>query len=101
MVTEILLLKDKMGHCSVPCQPSELADYEAFPEDVKVPLAKGLQRTSAKNGTVDALGDYQVNMSGLHHWCGQGWSLFAAEDDISFNCGSLPAGDPPPVRDFT
>lgn len=84
MVTEILLLKDKMGHCLFR-SVSELADYVGVSKIVKVPLMKGLQRTSAKNGTVDALGII-VNMTDYTIGADKGGQLFAAEDfDISFN----------------
>nr|DAX63521.1 MAG TPA: major capsid protein [Caudoviricetes sp.] len=84
MVTEILLLKDKMGH-RLFRSVSELADYVGVSKIVKVPLMKGLQRTSAKNGTVDALGII-VNMTDYTVGADKGGQLFAAEDfDISFN----------------
>ena len=84
MVTEILLLKDKMGH-RLFRSISELADYVGVSKIVKVPLMKGLQRTSAKNGTVDALGII-VNMTDYTVGADKGGQLFAAEDfDISFN----------------
>ena len=84
MVTEILLLKDKMGH-RLFRSVSELADYVGVSKIVKVPLMKGLQRTSAKNGTVDALGII-VNMTDYTIGADKGGQLFAAEDfDISFN----------------
>lgn len=84
MVTEILLLKDKMGH-RLFRSISELADYVGVSKIVKVPLMKGLQRTSAKNGAVDALGII-VNMSDYTIGADKGGQLFAAEDfDISFN----------------
>ena len=84
MVTEILLLKDKMGH-RLFRSVSELADYVGVSKIVKVPLMKGLQRTSAKNGTVDALGII-VNMADYTVGADKGGQLFAAEDfDISFN----------------
>ena len=84
MVTEILLLKDKMGH-RLFRSISELADYVGVSKIVKVPLMKGLQRTSAKNGTVDALGII-VNMTDYTIGADKGGQLFAAEDfDISFN----------------
>ena len=84
VVTEILLLKDKMGH-RLFRSVSELADYVGVSNIVKVPLMKGLQRTSAKNGTVDALGII-VNMTDYTIGADKGGQLFAAEDfDISFN----------------
>nr|DAN95045.1 MAG TPA: major capsid protein [Caudoviricetes sp.] len=84
MVTEILLLKDKMGH-RLFRSVSELADYVGVSKIVKVPLMKGLQRTSTKNGTVDALGII-VNMTDYTVGADKGGQLFAAEDfDISFN----------------
>ena len=84
MVTEILLLKDKMGH-RLFRSVSEMADYVGVSKIVKVPLMKGLQRTSAKNGTVDALGII-VNMTDYTVGSDKGGQLFAAEDfDISFN----------------
>ena len=84
MVTEILLLKDKMGH-RLFRSISELADYVGVSKIVKVPLMKGLQRASAKNGTVDALGII-VNMTDYTVGSDKGGQLFAAEDfDISFN----------------
>lgn len=84
VVTEILLLKDKMGH-RLFRSVSELADYVGVSKIVKVPLMKGLQRTSAKNGTVDALGII-VNMTDYTVGADKGGQLFAAEDfDISFN----------------
>lgn len=84
MVTEILLLKDKMGH-RLFRSISELADYVGVSKIVKVPLMKGLQRTSSKNGVVDALGII-VNMSDYTIGADKGGQLFAAEDfDISFN----------------
>ena len=83
-VTEILLLKDKMGH-RLFRSISELADYVGVSSIVKVPLMKGLQRDSAKNGKVDALGII-VNMSDYTIGADKGGQLFAAEDfDISFN----------------
>ena len=64
---------------------SELADYVGVSKIVKVPLMKGLQRSSTKNGTVDALGII-VNMSDYTIGADKGGQLFAAEDfDISFN----------------
>ena len=84
MVTEILLLKDKMGH-RLFRSVSELTDYVGVSKIVKVPLMKGLQRSSAKNGIVDALGII-VNMSDYTIGSDKGGQLFAAEDfDISFN----------------
>lgn len=84
VVTEILLLKDKMGH-RLFRSISELADYVGVSKIVKVPLMKGLQRTSAKNGTVEALG-IVVNMTDYTIGADKGGQLFAAEDfDISFN----------------
>lgn len=84
MVTEILLLKDKMGH-RLFRSISELADYVGVSKIVKVPLMKGLQRTSTKNGTVAALGII-VNMTDYTIGADKGGQLFAAEDfDISFN----------------
>ena len=84
MVTEILLLKDKMGH-RLFRSVSELADYVGVSKIVKVPLMKGLQRTSTNNGTVDALGII-VNMTDYTIGADKGGQLFAAEDfDISFN----------------
>ena len=84
VVTEILLLKDKMGH-RLFRSVSELADYVGVSKIVKVPPMKGLQRTSAKNGTVDALGII-VNMTDYTIGADKGGQLFAAEDfDISFN----------------
>jgi len=83
-VTEILLLKDKMGH-RLFRSISELADYVGVSNIVKVPLMKGLQRDSAKNGKVDALG-IVVNMTDYTIGADKGGQLFAAEDfDISFN----------------
>ena len=83
-VTEILLLKDKMGH-RLFRSISELADYVGVSSIVKVPLMKGLQRDSAKNGKVDALG-IVVNMTDYTIGADKGGQLFAAEDfDISFN----------------
>ena len=84
MVTEILLLKDKMGH-RLFRSIGELADYVGVSRIVKVPLMKGLRRTSAKNGTVDALG-IVVNMTDYTVGADKGGQLFAAEDfDINFN----------------
>ena len=84
MVTEILLLKDKMGH-RLFRSVSELADYVGVSKIVKVPLMKGLKRTSAKNDELEALGII-VNMSDYTIGADKGGQLFAAEDfDISFN----------------
>nr|DAR16369.1 MAG TPA: major capsid protein [Caudoviricetes sp.] len=84
VVTEILLLKDKMGH-RLFNSLSDLADYVGVSRIVKVPLMKNLIRTSAKNGKVDALGII-VNMSDYTIGADKGGQLFAAEDfDISFN----------------
>lgn len=84
VVTEILLLKDKMGH-RLFRSISELADYVGVSKIVKVPLMKGLQRTSTKNSTVEALGII-VNMTDYTIGADKGGQLFAAEDfDISFN----------------
>ena len=84
VVTEILLLKDKMGH-RLFNSLSDLADYVGVSRIVKVPLMKNLTRTSAKNGKVDALGII-VNMSDYTIGADKGGQLFAAEDfDISFN----------------
>ena len=83
-VTEILLLKDKMGHRLFNSM-SDLADYVGVAKIVKVPLMKNLVRTSAKNGKVDALGII-VNMTDYTIGADKGGQLFAAEDfDISFN----------------
>ena len=83
-VTEILLLKDKMGHRLFNSM-SDLADYVGVSKIVKVPLMKNLVRTSAKNGKVDALGII-VNMTDYTIGADKGGQLFAAEDfDISFN----------------
>lgn len=83
-VTEILLLKDKMGHRLFDSL-SDLADYVGVSRIVKVPLMKNLVRTSAKNGKVDALGII-VNMSDYTIGADKGGQLFAAEDfEISFN----------------
>lgn len=83
-VTEILLLKDKMGH-RLFNSLSDLADYVGVSRIVKVPLMKNLVRTSAKNGKVDALGII-VNMSDYTIGADKGGQLFAAEDfEISFN----------------
>ena len=82
-VTEILLLKDKMGHRLFNSM-SDLADYVGVSKIVKVPLMKNLVRTSAKNGKVDALGII-VNMTDYTIGADKGGQLFAAEDfDISF-----------------
>ena len=84
VVTEILLLKDKMGH-RLFNSLSDLADYVGVSRIVKVPLMKNLARTSTKNGKVDALGII-VNMSDYTIGADKGGQLFAAEDfDISFN----------------
>mgnify|MGYP002507870446 FL=1 len=84
VVTEILLLKDKMGH-RLFNSLSDLADYVGVSRIVKVPLMKNLTRTSAKNGKVDALGII-VNMSDYTIGADKGGQLFAAEDfEISFN----------------
>ena len=84
IVTEILLLKDKMGH-RLFNSLSDLADYVGVSRIVKVPLMKNLVRTSAKNGKVDALGII-VNMSDYTIGADKGGQLFAAEDfEISFN----------------
>nr|DAF12188.1 MAG TPA: major capsid protein [Caudoviricetes sp.] len=84
VITEILLLKDKMGH-RLFSSLSDLADYVGVSKIVKVPLMKNLVRTSAKNGRVDALGII-VNMSDYTIGADKGGQLFAAEDfDISFN----------------
>ena len=84
VVTEILLLKDKMGH-RLFNSLSDLADYVGVSRIVKVPLMKNLTRTSTKNGKVDALGII-VNMSDYTIGADKGGQLFAAEDfDISFN----------------
>lgn len=84
LVTEMLLLKDKMGH-RLFRSVSELADYVGVSKIVKVPLMKGLKRTSTKNGEVEAFGII-VNMSDYTIGADQGGQLFAAEDfDISFN----------------
>lgn len=84
VVTEILLLKDKMGH-RLFNSLSDLADYVGVSKIVKVPLMKNLVRTSTKNGQVDALGII-VNMSDYTIGADKGGQLFAAEDfDISFN----------------
>lgn len=83
-VTEILLLKDKMGH-RLFTSLSDLADYVGVSRIVKVPLMKNLVRISAKNGKVDALGII-VNMSDYTIGADKGGQLFAAEDfEISFN----------------
>lgn len=83
-VTEILLLKDKMGH-RLFNSLSDLADYVGVSRIVKVPLMKNLVRTSTKNGKVDALGII-VNMSDYTIGADKGGQLFAAEDfEISFN----------------
>lgn len=83
-VTEILLLKDKMGHRLFNSM-SDLADYVGVSKIVKVPLMKNLVRTSVKNGKVDALGII-VNMTDYTIGADKGGQLFAAEDfDISFN----------------
>ena len=83
-VTEILLLKDKMGHRLFNSM-GDLADYVGVSKIVKVPLMKNLVRTSAKNGKVDALGII-VNMTDYTIGADKGGQLFAAEDfDISFN----------------
>jgi caudovirus prohead protease len=83
-VTEILLLKDKMGHRLFNSM-SDLADYVGVSKIVKVPLMKNLVRTSTKNGKVDALGII-VNMTDYTIGADKGGQLFAAEDfDISFN----------------
>lgn len=83
-VTEILLLKDKMGH-RLFNSLSDLADYVGVSRIVKVPLMKNLVRTSAKNGKVDALGII-VNMSDYTIGADKGGQLFAAEDfEINFN----------------
>ena len=84
VITEILLLKDKMGH-RLFSSLSDLADYIGVSKIVKVPLMKNLVRTSNKNGKVDALGII-VNMSDYTIGADKGGQLFAAEDfDISFN----------------
>ena len=84
VITEILLLKDKMGH-RLFSSLSDLADYVGVSKIVKVPLMKNLVRTSTKNGKVDALGII-VNMSDYTIGADKGGQLFAAEDfDISFN----------------
>ena len=84
VITEILLLKDKMGH-RLFTSLSDLADYVGVSKIVKVPLMKNLARTSNKNGKVDALGII-VNMSDYTIGADKGGQLFAAEDfDISFN----------------
>lgn len=84
VVTEILLLKDKMGH-RLFNSLSDLADYVGVSKIVKVPLMKNLTRTSTQNGKVDALGII-VNMSDYTIGADKGGQLFAAEDfDISFN----------------
>ena len=84
VITEILLLKDKMGH-RLFSSLSDLADYVGVSKIVKVPLMKNLIRTSNKNGKVDALGII-VNMSDYTIGADKGGQLFAAEDfDISFN----------------
>lgn len=84
VVTEILLLKDKMGH-RLFNSLSDLADYVGVSRIVKVPLMKNLTRTSTKNGKVDSLGII-VNMSDYTIGADKGGQLFAAEDfDISFN----------------
>lgn len=84
VITEILLLKDKMGH-RLFNSLSDLADYVGVSKIVKVPLMKNLVRTSNKNGKVDALGII-VNMSDYTIGADKGGQLFAAEDfDISFN----------------
>ena len=83
-VTEILLLKDKMGHRLFNSM-SDLADYVGVSKIVKVPLMKNLVRNSAKNGKLDALGII-VNMTDYTIGADKGGQLFAAEDfDISFN----------------
>lgn len=84
LVTEILLLKDKMGH-RLFRSVSELADYVGVGKIVKVPLMKGLRRNSTKNGDLDALGII-VNMVDYTIGADKGGQLFAAEDfDLSFN----------------
>ena len=84
LVTEMLLLKDKMGHRQFRTI-AELADYIGVSKIVKVPLMKGLKRTSAKNGELEALGII-VNMSDYTIGADKGGQLFAAEDfDLSFN----------------
>ena len=84
LVTEMLLLKDKMGHRQFRTL-AELADYIGVSKIVKVPLMKGLKRTSAKNGELEALGII-VNMSDYTVGADKGGQLFAAEDfDLSFN----------------
>ena len=84
LVTEMLLLKDKMGHRQFRTL-AELADYIGVSKIVKVPLMKGLKRTSAKNGELEALGII-VNMSDYTIGADKGGQLFAAEDfDLSFN----------------
>ena len=84
VITEILLLKDKMGH-RLFSSLSDLADYVGVSKIVKVPLMKNLVRTSNKNGKVDALGII-LNMSDYTIGADKGGQLFAAEDfDISFN----------------
>lgn len=84
LVTEMLLLKDKMGHRQFRTL-AELADYIGVSKIVKVPLMKGLKRTSAKNGELEALGII-VNMSDYTIGSDKGGQLFAAEDfDLSFN----------------
>ena len=84
LVTEMLLLKDKMGHRQFRTI-AELADYIGVSKIVKVPLMKGLKRTSTKNGELEALGII-VNMSDYTIGADKGGQLFAAEDfDISFN----------------
>lgn len=84
VVTEILLLKDKMGH-RLFNSLSDLADYVGVSKIVKVPLMKNLVRTSTQNGKLDALGII-VNMTDYTIGADKGGQLFAAEDfDISFN----------------
>lgn len=84
LITEILLLKDKMGH-RLFRSVSELADYVGVGKIVKVPLMKGLLRNSTKNGDLDALG-ILVNMADYTIGADKGGQLFAAEDfDLSFN----------------
>lgn len=84
LVTEMLLMKDKIGHRQFRTI-AELADYIGVSKIVKVPLMKGLKRTSAKNGELEALGII-VNMSDYTIGADKGGQLFAAEDfDISFN----------------
>ncbi len=66
MVTEILLLKDKMGHRLL--RQRLRAGFDScvgVSEDRQGPAHEACSGTSAKNGTVDALGII-VNMSGLH-----------------------------------